>query len=219
MIMVEWIFVATDSSYIGKDYDEKTKLYKRMDCVKTKNIPKEQIGNYQPLCLFYKIGSKDMMSRVVKSITKESNKYKVSGVLMKGRPLPFSISLSNGESFSFPFIYESGTEVKANPIVTNIIITMDNLINYTKSLQQQYGKELKVAETDESFNAEGIDSYETHLTSLGESYNLGNNNHQPKWLEGFNAEHYIGANWRSEFLKQSDFEKGYWEKLRTAIGQ
>ena len=37
--MVEWIFVATDSSYIGKDYDEKTKLYKRMDCVKTNNIP------------------------------------------------------------------------------------------------------------------------------------------------------------------------------------
>tara|TARA_R110000824_G_scaffold284189_1_gene472482 strand:+ start:1851 stop:2501 length:651 start_codon:yes stop_codon:yes gene_type:complete len=216
--MVEWIFIATDSSYIGKEYDKMTNMFKRMECVKTKNIPKDDIGNYQPLCLFYKIGSKDMMGRVVKKITHESDRYTVTGVLMKGRPLPFSVSFTNGESFSFPFIYESGTENKATPIVTNMMNTMDELENYVKSLQQLYGKELKVAETNESFNAEGSDNYENHLVLLGEGHNL-ENNPQPKWLEGFNAEHYIGANWRSEFLKQSEFEKGYWEKLRAAISQ
>ena len=40
-MMVEWIFIATDSSYIGKEYDDNTKMYKRMECVKTKNIPKD----------------------------------------------------------------------------------------------------------------------------------------------------------------------------------
>ena len=216
--MVEWIFIATDSSYIGKEYNDDKKMYERMECVKTTNIPKDDIGNYQPLCLFYKIGAKDMMGRVVQSINQESNRYTASGVLMKGRPLPFSVTFSNGDSFSFPFIYEAGTEQKATPIVTNIMTTMDELENYVASLQQQYGKELKVAETNESFNAEGSDNYENHLVLLGEGHNL-ENNPQPKWLEGFNAEHYIGANWRSEFLKQSEFEKGYWEKLRAAINQ
>ncbi len=216
--MVEWIFIATDSSYIGKEYDDNTKMYKRMECVKTKNIPKDDISNYQPLCLFYKIGSKDMMGRVVKNIKVDSDKYTVSGVLMKGRPLPFSASFVNGESFSFPFIYESGTDDKATPIVSNILTTMDELENYVKSLQQQYGKELKVAETDESFASEGMENnYENHLVLLGESHNLENST--PKWLESFNAENYIGANWHSEFIKMSEYEKGYWEKLRAAISQ
>ena len=216
--MVEWIFIATDASYIGKEYDENTKMFKRMECVTTKNIPQDDIGNYQPLCLFYKIGDKDMMGRVVKNIKEESSKYTVSGLLMKGRPLPFSASFVNGESFSFPFIYESGTDDKATPIVTNIIDTMDNLENYVKSLQQLYGKELKVAETDESFESESDKNYAHHLRSIGEEYNLGDNT-PPKWLETFNAENYIGANWRSDFIKQSEFENGYWKKLRAAINQ
>ena len=56
--MVEWILFATDSSYIGKEYDENTKMFKRMECVTTKNIPQDDIGNYQPLCLFYKMATK-----------------------------------------------------------------------------------------------------------------------------------------------------------------
>ena len=59
---------------------------------------------------------------------------------------------------------------------------MDNLENYVKSLQQLYGKELKVAETDESFESESDKNYAHHLRSIGEEYNLGDNT-PPKWLE------------------------------------
>lgn len=210
--MSEWVFIATDTSYIGKDFDNDKNMFSRMDCVKTKNIPKEDIGNYQPLCLFYQGGSKDMLGRHVKKIEQESNTFVISGVIMKGRPLPFKMSFSNGESFSFPFLYESGSETKATPIVIDMMDNFDEVINYVKSLQVLYGKELKVAETDLSIkNAESIDDeYMNYLSKMGESHGL--ENKQPTWL----AE-YVPSNWKSEYFKQSDFEKGYWAKLRESI--
>ena len=176
-----------------------------MSCVKTENIPQDELGQYDPLCVCFVEGKTDSTGRLTKKIEKISkDEWKVSGIITNvGRPIPFATTFKIGESFSYPQLYESGTDNQAFPIVIQFIDDMDEMLTYASKLQQRYGKELKMAEDD----------YEEYLAESGENTGI------PTWVANLSAEAVVPQrdSWNQSYLKLSEFENGYWKKMRNAF--
>ena len=183
-----------------------------MDCVKTEKIPKDEMSNYDPLCVCFVEGATDSTGRLTKTVEKLSDtEWKVTGIITNvGRPIAFSTTFILGESFSFPQLYESGTDQLAKPIVTQFIGDIDEMLTYATGLQQEYDKELKVAEQYEA------EEYGAYLTESGKMFG---SESIPEWVANWNCDTVIPKKtlWKAEYFKQSEFERKYWNDLKKAI--
>lgn len=177
--MVDWIFIATDTAFMGIDWDDSTKKFSRMEAAKIENIPTEKISQYIPLCLFYKVGTTDEINRKIKSITKVKNSYDVAGFIAKGRPIPMTWNYEVGESFQYSNLFGADGKELAHPIIQEILTNEEGVINYVQSLESKMNRNIKAAE--QTYAAEQrvmeSESYETAMELLAEELS------QPAWLQ------------------------------------
>jgi len=182
--MERFIFVATDSAYKGINWDDERKSFERMECVKFDAIPADEMKGYTPLCLFFQVGERDETGRLVKGIEKREGGFRVSGLVMRGRPLPFSTDFIVNETFSYPNLFDGSSESLANPSVTAILETIDEIISHVRDLETRFQKKLKLAEEyraeqEASFEAE---SYEQAMENLAGELS------KPSWMRKYRAE-------------------------------
>ena len=179
--METFIFVATDSAYKGIDWDEDKKGFARMNCVKFDAIPADEMKSYTPLCLFFQIGQKDETGRMVKGIDKQENGFRVSGLVMKGRPMPFSTDFIVGETFSYPTLFDGESDTVASPLITAIYQDIDDIISHVRELESAMGKKLKLAEEYKAEQMENLEaeSYETAMKDLADELS------KPKWMQKY----------------------------------
>tara|TARA_R110000803_G_scaffold48622_1_gene101085 strand:- start:122 stop:658 length:537 start_codon:yes stop_codon:yes gene_type:complete len=177
-MMVNWIFIATDTVFKGSDWDESKKQYLRMESAKIENVPTDKLPQYTPLCLFYMVGETDVLKRKINSIEKVKNGYIAKGVIFMGRPIPQSWTYTVDETFSFPNLYTGGEDTLATPLITKIITTEDGVINYVQALQAKMGRKIKMAEQHYAAEQETAEaeSYGVAMESLAERLSM------PKWL-------------------------------------
>jgi len=181
---MDFIFVATDSAFKGIDWDDDKKAFARMNCVKIDAIPSDEMKEYTPLNLFFMIGEKDDLKRLCKGIEKIENGYRVSGIIVKGRPFPFKAEYIIDETFSHNALYDGDSNTVATPIITDIFTDYDEIISYVQDLESRIGRKLKLAEENKRAeqNAYESEAYETAMEAIADEMS------KPSWMRKYRAE-------------------------------
>ena len=187
---MDWVFIVTDSLAKVIGFDGNTGKFERANVYKMDSISAEELKKYNPLNLFFKTGEKDDFGNLTKGIEKIEGGFRITGVIMGGRPIPSRNDFKIGDSFSYPYLFEGESETNATPIITDIITDVKDLINWVKKTETLMDKKIQMAE--QVFQAENemfeASQYETAMADLSQEYS------KPEWLRRYKSESFLSKN-------------------------
>ena len=177
-------YILTDSAQRFFDADDKNAI----EVVKVANISADDIGEYSPFALFYRVGEVCTRNGFnVKSITQSNKKnVKIEGFTKRGiLPIPISETLSVGDKYTADGIFsvssDGSSRTEGSVEITEIIVCKNeddiaSVLNAMQKLGTQFGRKIKMAEQDDGFVPETLmkaeevysaESYESFRAELG----------------------------------------------------